>query len=228
MNRLRILIIDDNPALVANLFEYFEPLGHIMDAAPDGLTGLHLANTNEYDAILLDLMLPGIDGIEVCRRLRREARRNTPILMLTARDTLPDKLDGFDSGADDYVVKPFLMPELERRLYALVRRYRGTGVGAHLQVADLLFNTDTLEVTRAGQHLSLSPICRRILEVLMRASPGVVTRVQLEHIVWGDEPPDQDVLRTHIYALRNAIDRRFSKKIVKTLQRVGYRLSADD
>ena len=227
MNALRILIIEDNSALVANLFEYFEALGHIMDAAPDGPTGLHLASSNNYDVILLDLMLPGMDGVEVCRRLRQTGR-NTPILMLTARDSLSDKLDGFDSGADDYVIKPYLLPELERRVYALARRAQGAAINQPLQVADLIFNTETLALTRSGQPIVLSPLTRRILEVLMRAAPAVVTRARLEQQVWGDQPPDQDVLRSHIYALRNAIDRPFDQKLLKTMQRVGYRLSADD
>jgi len=112
---INILIIEDNAALVANLFDYFETLGYIMDAAPDGLTGLHLATRNQYDAIILDLMIPGIDGIEVCRRLRNEYKIETPIIFLTAKGTLTDKIEGFDTGGDDYVVKPVELPELERR-----------------------------------------------------------------------------------------------------------------
>lgn len=228
MNALRILIIEDNSALVANLFEFFEAKGHIMDAAPDGPTGLYIASSNDYDVILLDVMLPGMDGIEVCRRLRQEACKNTPILMLTARDSLDDKLNGFDNGADDYVIKPYQLPELERRVYALARRAQGAVASPQLQVGELRFNTATLAVTRADQTISLSPVTRQILELLMRASPAVVTRARIERTVWGDQPPDQDVLRAHIYALRNAIDRPFEQKLLKTIQRIGYRLSTHD
>ena len=141
MHPLRILIVEDHSDIVANIFEFFEPRGHIMDAAPDGLTGLHLALTNEYDAIVLDIMLPGMDGTEVCRNLREKVRMDTPVLMLTARDTLSEKLQGFECGADDYLVKPFALPELEARILSLVRRVSySAGPAPQLRVGDLLFD----------------------------------------------------------------------------------------
>lgn len=228
MNQLKILIIEDNSALVANLFDYFESIGHIMDAAPDGLTGLHLATKNEYDAIILDVMLPGIDGIEVCRRLREEFKSRIPVILLTAKGTLIDKLEGFDTGADDYVVKPVELPELERRIYALVKRNQNLLSGSNsYKFEGLSYELDTLEVFRDGIQIQLNPICRKILEILIQNAPNVVTRQHLENEIWGSNPPDQDILRSHIYTLRNAIDKPFSKKLLKTVQRTGYRLSSD-
>lgn len=228
MNRLNILIIEDNSALVANLFDYFEAFGHIMDAAPDGLTGLHLATKNEYDVIVLDIMMPGIDGIEVCRRLRNEFKCKTPIILLTAKGTLTNKLEGFDTGADDYVVKPVELPELERRIYALVKRNKNMLSGSNVQeYQGLSLDMDTLEVSREGKQIQLNPICRKILAILINNAPNVVTKQKLETEIWGDSPPDQDILRTHIYTLRNAIDKPFSKPLLKTVQRTGYRLSGD-
>ena len=221
---MRILVVEDNRSLVANLFEYFEARGHTLDAAPDGPTGFHLASTQRYDAIVLDWMLPRVDGREVLQRLRNEANCNVPVLMLTARDELPDKIAGFRAGADDYLTKPFALPELEVRLEALVARAAGRGRRRVLEVGDLRCDLTTLEVTRQGQALHLFPACRKLLEVLMQASPGAVTRERLEHALWGDDPPEGDALRSHIYDLRRAVDGPFRVKLIQTLPRVGYRI----
>src|ERR1043165_45237 len=122
---MRVLIIEDNPDIVANLYGFLEPKGYVLDTAANGYGGLALATEHEYDAVVLDVMLPGLNGLELCRKLRGELGKSTPVLMLTARDTLEDKVAGFESGADDYLVKPFSMVELEVRLRALVRRSRG-------------------------------------------------------------------------------------------------------
>jgi DNA-binding response OmpR family regulator len=226
---MRILVIEDNSALVANVFEYFEARGHVMDAAPDGRTGLRLATANDYDAIVLDLSLPGLDGLDICRRLRAEAHSDVPVIALTARDALPDKLAGFEAGADDYLTKPFALAELEARLSALSRRVRrAVAPAAPLQVADLHYDPRTRRATRGGQVLTINPTGRRILEILMRASPGVVTRERLEHELWGDMPPGEDTLRAHVYALRKAIDRPFDVPLLHTLPRTGYRLAESD
>lgn len=221
---MRILVIEDNRSLVANLFDYFEARGHVLDAAPDGPTGLHLAVTQPFDVIVLDWMLPRMDGREVLGRLRG-ADVDVPVLMLTARDELPDKIAGFRSGADDYVTKPFDLPELEVRLEALYMRAHGRGRSKVLQVGDLKLDLTTLEAFRDGQPLHLYPACRKLLEVLMRASPAAVTRDRLEHALWGDEPPDGDMLRSHIYELRRSVDGPFPEKLIHTLPRVGYRLA---
>jgi DNA-binding response OmpR family regulator len=221
---VHLLVVEDNRNLVANLFDYFEARGHVLDAAPDGPTGLHLAGHHGYDAIILDWMLPRLDGPEVLRRLR-EGGSDVPVLMLTARDELPDKIIGFRAGADDYLTKPFALPELEVRLEALVTRATGRGRKRVLQVADLTLDLATLEATRGGRVLHLYPACRKLLEVLMRASPAAVTRDRLEHALWGDDPPDGDMLRSHVYELRRSVDEPFAHKLIHTLPRVGYRIA---
>ena len=222
---MRLLVVEDNRNLTANLFDYFEARGHVLDAAPDGVTGLHLASTHAYDAVVLDWMLPRLDGPEVLRRLRNEHGSDVPVIMLTARDELPDKIQGFRAGADDYLTKPFDLPELEVRLEALVSRSQGRGRRHVLEVADLRLDLDTLEATRAGRALHLYPACRKLLEVLMQASPAAVTRQRLEQALWGDDPPDGDMLRSHIYELRRSVDGPFPRKLIQTLPRTGYRIA---
>ncbi|HEY5971384.1 MAG TPA: response regulator transcription factor, partial [Pseudoxanthomonas sp.] len=185
---MRLLVIEDNRSLIANLFDYFEARGHILDAAPDGVTGLHLATTQAYDVVVLDWMLPRMDGREVLRRLRDEHGHGVPVIMLTARDELPDKIAGFRAGADDYLTKPFALPELEVRVEALLARAAGRGRNRILEVEDLRLDLTTLEASRAGHPLHLYPACRKLLETLMQASPAAVTRERLEHALWGDEP----------------------------------------
>ncbi len=224
----RVLLIEDHRDIAEMVYAYLERRGYAMDYAADGITGMHLAVTNEFDVIVLDLMLPGLDGLELCRKLRQEAKRDTPILMLTARDTLDDKVAGLDVGADDYLVKPFEIKELEARIRALIRRRRTEVSPEVLEVGDLVLDTGTLRVRRAGQALSLTPIGLKILTVLMRASPRVVTRREIEREVWGDVMPDSDTLRSHLYNLRKVIDRPFSKPLLHTLQSAGYRLVDDE
>ncbi|ODU42804.1 response regulator transcription factor [uncultured Aquimonas sp.] len=221
---MRILVIEDNTDIAANLGDYLEDRGHIVDFAADGVTGLHLAVVNEFDAIVLDLNLPGMDGLEVCRKLRQDARRQTPVLMLTARDALEQKLAGFDVGADDYLVKPFALQEVEARLTVLARRGKGAQPRV-LEVADLRYNLDTLEISRAGKSINLNPTALKILQCLMEASPSVVTRQELETRVWGEELPDSDSLRVHIHGLRAALDKPFDKPLIHTRHGIGYRLA---
>jgi DNA-binding response OmpR family regulator len=223
---MHILLVEDNRDLAQNVFDFFEARGHVLDMAADGVSGLHLAATQSYDAILLDLMLPGLDGLSLCRRLR-EAGQRTPILMLTARDSLDDKVAGLEAGADDYVVKPFALREVEARLAALVRRARTRDSNAILEVSDLRFDPATLKVTRAGTPLELPPIPLRLLEILMRNAPRVMAREELERAIWGDSPPDSDALRAHLHILRNAVDRNTDKPLVRTLRGLGYQISGD-
>ncbi|GAB3051407.1 response regulator transcription factor [Stenotrophomonas tumulicola] len=223
---MRILVVEDNRQLVSTVFQYFEERGHELDVAPDGVTGLHLATSNSYDAVILDWMLPRMDGPDVLKRLREDHGSAVPVLMLTARDELPDKITGFRSGADDYLTKPFELPELEVRLEALFLRAQGRTAQKRLVVGDLSLDLRSLEATRQGQSLHLYPACRKLLEVLMRASPAAVPRQQLEYALWGDDPPDANLLRSHIYELRRSVDGPFSTKLIQTLPRVGYRLAA--
>jgi DNA-binding response OmpR family regulator len=176
---MNILIVEDNANLAASLWDDLESKGHVIDAAGDGVTGLHLATVNDYDAIILDLILPGLDGLELCRKLRADALKYTPVLMLTARDTLEDKLKGFEHGTDDYLVKPFALEELEARLDALARRANPTSMTRRVRAADLTLDLDTLELRRAGQSIDLTPTGLQILELLMGRPGCVVTRREL-------------------------------------------------
>ncbi|KAA2283676.1 response regulator transcription factor [Arenimonas fontis] len=220
-----VLVVEDNRGLSEMVGEYLESRGFGVDYASDGVDGYRLASENGYDVIVLDLMLPRMDGIEVCRRLRQEARKATPVLMLTARDTLSDKVTGLEAGADDYLVKPFAIQELEARLRALIRRERRQVSAGVLKVADLVLDTASLRVTRAGRELQLSPIGLRLLTILMRESPRVVSRRDIEREIWGDSLPDSDTLRSHLYNLRKIIDRPFDRPLLHTVQTAGYRIA---
>jgi len=223
-----VLLVEDNRGISEMVGEYLERRGYSLDYAADGVTGLHLAVTNSYDVVILDLMLPGMDGTEVCRKLRQDAKRSTPVLMLTARDTLEDKVTGLDAGADDYLVKPFEIKELEARLRALIRRDRRQVSQEMLRVGDMVLDTATLRLTRAGKDLQVSPIGLRLLTILMRESPRVVSRRDIEREVWGDMLPDSDTLRSHLYNLRKVIDKPFMKPLLHTIHSAGYRLADMD
>lgn len=220
---MRVLIIEDNPDIAANIGDYLEDLGYTVDFAGDGITGLHLAVVNDFDAIILDLALPGMDGLEVCRKLRQDAAKDTPVLMLTARDRLEDKLAGFETGADDYLVKPFELQEVVARLKVLASRGRRR-TQRELKVGGLTYNLDTLNVTREGKEIHLNPIGLKLLQSLMESSPNVVSRSELEMEVWGEEMPDSDSLRVHIHTLRSAIDKPFESNMIQTRHGIGYRL----
>ncbi len=220
-----ILVVEDNRNLSEMMGEYLEARGFGVDYAGDGHDGFRLAVDNSYDVIVLDLMLPRMDGVELCRKLRNEAKKSTPVLMLTARDTLQDKVIGLDAGADDYLVKPFAIQELEARLRALIRRDRRQVSAEVLKVDDLILDTASLRVTRGGKEIQLSPIGLRLLTILMRESPRVVTRRDIEREIWGDGLPDSDTLRSHLYNLRKAIDRPFQKPLLHTVQTAGYRIA---
>jgi DNA-binding response OmpR family regulator len=221
---MHLLLIEDNADLAANIGEYLKERGHCVDYAADGLTGLHLTAVHTYDVIVLDLSLPGLDGISLCKRLRNDARNPVPVLILTARDTERDKLTGFEAGADDYLTKPFSLPELHARLKALARR--AAGMTEILRVADLEFDLRTLVVRRGGRRLELTPSGLKLLERLMRASPGVVSRHEVARTLWGEDPPESEAaLRGHVHALRTVIDQGFSVKLLHTVHGIGYRLA---
>ena len=225
---ISVLVIEDSQDLAANIADYLEARGYLVDVAMDGVTGLHLAVTQPHDVIVLDLMLPGIDGLTLCRRLRRDAHSAVPVLMLTARATLDDKAAGFGEGSDDYLVKPFELRELDLRLRALTRRARAGETQRRLKVADLVFDLDTFAVQRAGQPLTLPALPLKILELLMKRAPGVVLRRDIEQAVWGDSPPDSDSPRVHMHTLRSAIDPPGLPPLLHTLRGIGYQLKAPD
>lgn len=221
---MHILIVEDNPDIIANLYGFLEPLGYTLDVARSGTAGLSQATSGTYDAIVLDLSLPGMDGLELCRRLRKEFRLGTPIMMLTARDTVQNKITGFDAGADDYLVKPYSLLELDARLKALVRRSKQEHVEYVLKFNELELDTSTGRITRAGQELSLTPTGLKIITVLLREAPKLVRREVLEREIWSENPPDSDALRTHIHALRQALDKSFDWPMLRTVPGTGYQL----
>ncbi len=226
---LSILIVEDNAPMAANIYDYLEACGHKPDAAPDGKSGLGLLQLNHYDAVVLDWMMPRMDGLAMLSQLRDQLGSSIPVIMLTARDQVGNKLQGFEAGADDYLVKPVALPELEMRLRVLVTRaHAAQAPGRVLEVGDLRFNLATLVITRGDRELSLSPIRRQILEILMRRSPHIVSREHLESQIWGDRAPDHDILRSHMHLLRKEIDGDSAQKILHTVFGQGYNLRVQD
>ena len=220
---IHLLLVEDNLDLATTVIEYLEISGIVCDHASNGQAGLNLALNQHYDVILLDIMLPRLDGQQVCTGLRQQGIQ-TPILMLTSLDALPDKLASFAAGADDYLVKPFELAELVARIRAL--SLRRSGQTSRLQVDDLVMELTTRQVSRAGQELHLSPICWALLEHLMRASPEPAPRERLESKIWGDEPPDSNTLKVHMHRLRKTVDKPFGRPLIHTLAGVGIQVKA--
>ncbi len=224
----KILIIEDNPDIVANIYAFFEPKGFELDNAHNGISGLTLASNNLYDIILLDVMLPGMDGTKLCKTLREDLHNKTPVLMLTARDTILDKVAGFDSGADDYLVKPFSLIELESRIKALIRRHKDDHFHHSIIVGKLSLNTNEHTITREGKPIKLTPTGFKILNTLMSASPRVVSKGELEEKVWGEDIPSSDALRTHMHGVRAQVDKPFTEPMIMTIAGVGYQIIDPD
>jgi len=222
----RVLLIEDNRDLAATLWDYLELHGFTVDHAADGLRGLHLALTEDHDLLVLDLGLPKLDGLEVCRQLRA-AGRQVPVLMLTGRDTLADKLHGFGEGADDYLVKPFDLKELVARLRAMTRRSLANP-DIVLRVGDLEYDPACYRVRRAGETVAVTRAGMRLLDLLMRRSPRVVSHADMELALWGERLGNPNAMRTHLHALRSAIDKPFAKQLLHSVQGIGYRLADDD
>ena len=224
-----VLLVEDHQDIAELVYDYMEGEGYELDYAPDGEVGINLCSQNEYDAIILDLMLPRKDGLSVCRELRDKMGKTTPVLMLTARDTLEDKLKGFEIGADDYLVKPFEIQELEARVRVLIKRgHASPSTTDSLQVGGIEFDQQSLVVTRDGQELVLSPSGFKLLKILMERSPSVVSRQDIEREIWGDMLPDSDTLRSHMYNLRKVIDKPFDSAYLQTLPGIGYRFCEPD
>jgi len=223
---VRILIIEDDSTIAANLYDFLAARGHAVDAAADGITGLHLAVSHGFDAIVLDLGLPGMDGATLCRKLRGEARIDTPVLMLTARDTLEDKLAGFEQGADDYLVKPFALKEVEARLNALHKRRSGRTTTRTLRVGDLALDPATPMIRFAGMEVKVPRKCFQLLELLMIHAGKVVSRAELEDAVWGEAQETSDTLRSHMHVLRRALRAAGGYDPVETVHAIGYRLNS--
>lgn len=225
---MKILIIEDNPDIIANLYDYFEPLGHVLDNTQTGYAGLARAEQEVFDIIILDGMLPGMDGLEVCKRIRIGRNSDVPILMLTARDTTQDKANGLYAGAVDYLVKPYSLIELEARIIALHRRAGKKHDQNRLVYGDIKLDTGMHVAKRCGNELNLPPLSFKLLAALIRSAPNVLTREQMAFELWGDDPPMSDALRSHVHLLRQAIDKAFPdrKPMLINVQGIGYRLAA--
>ncbi len=221
---MRALVVEDDHKLNGLLCRYLAEHGYATDGVFDGGAGLTAGQTSVYDVIVLDVMLPELDGMAVCRALRR-ARVNTPVLMLTARDSIDDRVSGLDCGADDYLTKPFAIRELGARVRALCRRQ--SGGGAEIIIADLIINTANHEVHRAGSLIGLTPKEYTILEYLARNTGRIVTRVMLEEYAWSYEsPPNSNLVDVYIGMLRRKLDDGFEPKLLETVRGFGYRLHA--
>jgi len=220
----KILIVEDNKDIAEMMYMFFEGRDFLMDYALDGKTALNLVADNQYDVIVLDLMLPDSDGVNVCKKMREKLNITTPILMLTARDTLQDKITGLGAGADDYLVKPFELLEVEARVKALMRRKLVAAKDEKISLDEITVDTGTLQVTRQGKEIVLSPIGYKILMLLIQSSPKVVSRREIENEIWGEILPDSDTLRSHLYNLRKAVDKPFEKKLIHTITSRGYRI----
>ncbi|GAB3103163.1 response regulator transcription factor [Aestuariicella hydrocarbonica] len=218
---LKLLLIEDDLDLAQTLVQYLELEEMICDHASNGVAGLNLIAKNNYDVLLLDVNLPRMDGLRVCQNLRQKGN-DVPVLMLTARDQLDDKLKGFAAGSDDYLVKPFELQELLVRIHALSRRR--SGQVKVMTCGDLEMNLSERAVTRAGKLLQLSPTSWKLLECLLRASPTPVSRETLMDAVWGDEHPDSNSLKVHIFNLRKVIDAPFPVALLHTISGVGFAL----
>ncbi len=225
---MRVLIIEDDLDIATNLYEFLEGRGNTVDMARDGVSGMHLAVSGEFDAIVLDLGLPGMDGLSLCSKLRREARLDVPVLILTARDVLDDKLTAFDCGADDYLVKPFALREVEARLKALVARRRGRVINRKMVHGAIAFDPGNMAVSVDGRPVHLSRKCLRLLEMMMSAPNRVYSRAELEQELWGDEHPQSDSLLSHMHLLRRALTDASGASPIETVHGVGYRFAAAD
>jgi heavy metal response regulator len=223
---MRILVIEDEKKIASFIKRGLTEQHYTVDVAADGEEGLYLAEINPYDLIVLDIMLPGKDGFMVCRTLRRK-NINTPILMLTARDDLRDKVFGLDSGADDYLTKPFAFAEFLARVRVLLRRH-GSVKSTTLRVADLELDQLTRQVTRAGKSIELTPTEYALLEYLMLNQGQVVTRTMLSEHVWNqDFDSFSNVINVYVNYVRKKVDADFDVKLIHSVRGAGYMLKED-
>jgi len=214
-----VLLVEDDLDLAATMIDYLDLEGIICDHAANGIAGLALINQNSYDVVILDVNMPRMDGLAVCKNMRVQGMI-TPVLMLTARDTLDDKLAGFAVGSDDYMVKPFEMLELVARIHVLANRR--SGQSSKFKVDDLIVDFDEKNARRAQRTLQFSPIGWKILEVLMRNSPSVVSRNKISQVIWGDELPDSNSLKVHLFKLRQQVDNDTDEKLIHTISGQGF------
>lgn len=220
-------MVEDHYELASTLCEFLEAHGFVIDHARNLDTARNLLKHNPYHILLLDINLPDGSGYDLCQWLRKEQGLDIPVLMLTARDTLDDKMKGFTSGTDDYLVKPFDFNELVMRVRALIKRSMGEVSNSQLQIHDLILDSARQTINRAGQNIELPPIQFKLLKLLMRNSPKVITKQEIVIELWGDTEPESDALRSHIYNLRKMVDKPFDQKLIHTVSGVGLKISLE-
>ena len=223
---MKILLVEDHQEIAGIIFDFFEIKGFQLDYARDGLQGFELASSNHYDVIILDVMLPHLDGLSVCQKLRKHGI-DTPILMLTARDSNNDILDGFEHGADDYLVKPFDLNILAARLNALYKRRSGNAATKAITFSNLTLDLASRTLRRNECTFQLNQTLFTIMKTLMLRAPDIASRDEIINQVWQDDSPEDDVLRHHIYQLRSQIDKPFKHAYIHTIPKVGYQLKLE-
>lgn len=219
-----VLVVEDNPEIRNNLVEYLEIKGFKTDNTDDGLKALGLVSVSHYDLILLDILLPGLDGIRLCEEMRNR-QDHTPIIFLTAKGSTTEKIEGLTAGADDYIVKPFSLAEVILRIQAVLRRTQGEeSVKIHL--GELELDTQTMQVFRRGIEIKLKPIPFKILKLLMSRSPAMVSRQEIEETIWGFDRISSDTLRVHIHQLRQLLDKPFDFPMIEGRVGFGWRIKS--
>lgn len=224
---LKILLIEDNKTIAQQICEFLSGHQWEVDYACYAQQGINLALSQSYDVVLLDLNLPDMDGLKVCKTIKEESEVSQPILMVTARDAFEHKAAGFKYGADDYLTKPFDLRELVLRCQALAKRHI-LHTPKILELGELSLNTREQTACRQNKTLPLTTIGFKILEILMRSHPAPVSRTYLSQQIWGEQPPDSDALKSHIYALRKEMDKPFAHPLLKTIHNVGFKLDIPD
>ncbi|KXI28636.1 response regulator transcription factor [Paraglaciecola hydrolytica] len=220
---MNILLVEDNHTIARQLAEFLNLHTWQVEHAHCGKQAIQWAQDNLYDVVLLDLNLPDMDGLQVCETIKQLAPNNPPILMLTARDSFADKVRGFNQGADDYLTKPFDLREVVLRCEALARRHT-LHRQAKMSLGELTLDNNQQQVTRQQREIKLTQIGFKILHELMLVHPAALSKRMLSHKIWQDNPPQTEALKSHIYALRNALDKPFEHKMLLTVANVGYRL----
>ena len=225
---MKILLVEDDAEVAGHVVKSLRQHGHVVDHAPDGASGLMLAVDERYEVMIVDRMLPGLDGLSLIKAVR-SAKHGTPILVLTTKGGIDDRVEGLDAGADDYLVKPFAFAELLARVNALARRPAIAAELTHLAAGDLTIDLLKRVVTRAGKTIDLQPQEFRLLEYLMRNAGKAVTRTMLLENVWDFHfDPKTNIVETHVSRLRSKVDRGFTAELIETIRGVGYRLRAPD
>ncbi|WP_146490688.1 response regulator transcription factor [Vibrio sp. T20] len=221
---MKILLVDDSFQISETIADYLELRNCIVDFAYNGQDALSIIEEQSFDVVVMDIMMPKMDGISAVKKIRSELNKTVPIIYLSAKDKLEDRLEGFDSGADDYLVKPFSLEELYARITALYNRTNKM-VSAIATFKDIQINTEQKQVSLGSNQLKLPPIQYKILLLLIKKAPNLVTKSDIIEHIWGDSEPNSDALRSHMYGVRNAISKQDSQTQLETVFGKGFKLS---